>query len=73
MLHWEGFFLLQSPVLSPAFVGLQAELFVGDQSGAIHIWDLKNDQTEQYVCIVGLRACVCVLVMCVLYTVFPRR
>ncbi|XP_067935101.1 target of rapamycin complex subunit lst8-like [Watersipora subatra] len=27
----------------------QAELFVGDQSGAIHIWDLKSERTEQYV------------------------
>ncbi len=28
---------------------LQGELFVGDQSGAIHIWDLKTDNNEQLV------------------------
>ena len=27
----------------------QGELFVGDQSGAIHIWDLKTDHNEQLV------------------------
>lgn len=28
---------------------LQAELIVGDQSGAIHIWDLKTDHNEQLI------------------------
>lgn len=27
----------------------QAELIVGDQSGVIHIWDLKTDQNEQLI------------------------
>ena len=27
----------------------QAELIVGDQSGAIHIWDLKTDHNEQLI------------------------
>lgn len=28
---------------------MQAELIVGDQSGAIHIWDLKTDHNEQLI------------------------
>lgn len=32
-----------------AAVFLQAELIVGDQSGAIHIWDLKTDHNEQLI------------------------
>lgn len=28
---------------------LQAELIVGDQSGVIHIWDLKTDHNEQLI------------------------
>lgn len=31
------------------FPALQAELIVGDQSGAIHIWDLKTDHNEQLI------------------------
>jgi WD40 repeat protein len=31
----------------------QAELVVGDQSGVIHLWDLKTDHNEQLV-----RSCV---------------
>lgn len=27
----------------------QAELIVGDQSGVIHIWDLKTDHNEQLI------------------------
>mgnify|MGYP001796551336 FL=1 len=34
----------------------QAELFVGDNDGAIHIWDLKTDKTEQYVSVYSQRA-----------------
>lgn len=28
---------------------LKAELIVGDQSGVIHIWDLKTDHNEQLI------------------------
>jgi len=28
----------------------QAELIVGDQSGVIHLWDLRSDHNEQLVC-----------------------
>lgn len=28
---------------------VQAELIVGDQSGVIHIWDLKTDHNEQLI------------------------
>lgn len=34
---------------APGCVSLQAELIVGDQSGAIHIWDLKTDHNEQLI------------------------
>ena len=27
----------------------QAELIVGDQSGVIHLWDLRSDHNEQLV------------------------
>lgn len=30
-------------------VRVQAELIVGDQSGVIHIWDLKTDHNEQLI------------------------
>lgn len=30
-------------------VCFQAELIVGDQSGVIHIWDLKTDHNEQLI------------------------
>lgn len=30
-------------------VCVQAELIVGDQSGVIHIWDLKTDHNEQLI------------------------
>ena len=36
-------------VTSCEFPVLPAELLVGDQAGAIHIWDLKTDHNEQRV------------------------
>ena len=41
------FYLLMSICL--CFLLLQGELFIGDQSGSIHIWDLKTDNNEQFV------------------------
>lgn len=38
-----------SPQRHEAAAVLQAELIVGDQSGAIHIWDLKTDHNEQLI------------------------
>lgn len=32
-----------------SIVHVQAELIVGDQSGVIHIWDLKTDHNEQLI------------------------
>ena len=29
---------------------LQVEMFIGDQNGVIHIWDLRTDNNEQLVC-----------------------
>ncbi|XP_059340318.1 target of rapamycin complex subunit LST8 isoform X1 [Ammospiza nelsoni] len=37
------------PAPQPEPCALQAELIVGDQSGAIHIWDLKTDHNEQLI------------------------
>lgn len=37
------------PCLTSPTPALQAELIVGDQSGAIHIWDLKTDHNEQLI------------------------
>lgn len=31
------------------FCSSKAELIVGDQSGVIHIWDLKTDHNEQLI------------------------
>ena len=37
-------------LMNRCFVKLfQGELIVGDQSGAIHMWDLKTDHNEQLV------------------------
>lgn len=44
-----GCCLWGSPQRDKAAVFLQAELIVGDQSGAIHIWDLKTDHNEQLI------------------------
>lgn len=41
--------LLLQCLESCGHVSLQAELIVGDQSGAIHIWDLKTDHNEQLI------------------------
>lgn len=36
-------------VFVKSIVCVQAELIVGDQSGVIHIWDLKTDHNEQLI------------------------
>ena len=35
-------------LLSMLFL-FQGELFIGDQNGSIHVWDLKTDNNEQVV------------------------
>lgn len=40
-------FQVNSPVNCVALHPNQGELFVGDQTGIIHIWDLKTDRNEQ--------------------------
>lgn len=47
--HGLGISLRGSSRRDKAAVFLQAELIVGDQSGAIHIWDLKTDHNEQLI------------------------
>lgn len=40
---------VRAPVTCICLHPNQAELFVGDQSGVIHRWDLKNDHIKQLV------------------------
>lgn len=43
-------FLLFAPKSKQSVLRVfQAELIVGDQSGVIHIWDLKTDHNEQLI------------------------
>ncbi|ESP03913.1 hypothetical protein LOTGIDRAFT_212084 [Lottia gigantea] len=42
-------FQVHSPVTCVCLHPNQAELFVGDQGGSIHIWDLKTDKNERLV------------------------
>lgn len=42
-------FMVNAPVNCVCLHPNQGELFVGDQSGAIHIWDLKTDHNEQLI------------------------
>lgn len=42
-------FQVNAPINCVCLHPNQAELIVGDQSGAIHIWDLKTDHNEQLI------------------------
>ena len=53
MLHQMGIKRYYVYPLSSILFCFQGELFVGDQSGAIHIWDLKTDHNEQLVRIIA--------------------
>ena len=53
MSHQIGIKLYYENPLSSVLFCFQGELFVGDQSGAIHIWDLKTDHNEQLVKIIA--------------------
>lgn len=44
-------FQVTAPVNCVCLHPNQAELIVGDQSGVIHLWDLRSDHNEQLVCI----------------------
>jgi len=48
-------FQVSAPVNCVCLHPNQAELIVGDQSGIIHIWDLKTDHNEQLVCMKSVR------------------
>lgn len=43
-------FQVSAPVNCVCLHPNQAELIVGDQSGVIHLWDLRSDHNEQLVC-----------------------
>lgn len=43
-------FQVTAPVNCVCLHPNQAELIVGDQSGVIHLWDLRSDHNEQLVC-----------------------
>lgn len=42
-------FQVSAPVNCVCLHPNQAELIVGDQSGVIHLWDLRSDHNEQLV------------------------
>ncbi|XP_018027955.1 target of rapamycin complex subunit lst8 [Hyalella azteca] len=42
-------FQIDSPVLCATLHPNQAQLFIGDQSGIIHIWDVKTKHSEQLI------------------------
>ncbi|KAG8557451.1 hypothetical protein GDO81_016636 [Engystomops pustulosus] len=48
-LQCQRIFQVNAPINCVFLHPNQAELIVGDQSGAIHIWDLKTDQNEQLI------------------------
>jgi len=48
-LQCQRIFQVNAPVNTVCLHPNQGELFVGDQSGAIHIWDLKTDHNEQLI------------------------
>ena len=51
-LHVSRIFQVGAPVNCACLHPNQAELFVGDQAGVIHIWDVKTEHNEQ---LVGLK------------------
>lgn len=48
-------FQVTAPVNCVCLHPNQAELIVGDQSGVIHLWDLRSDHNEQLVCYLFLK------------------
>uniref|UniRef100_A0A2P2I9Y1 Target of rapamycin complex subunit lst8 n=1 Tax=Hirondellea gigas TaxID=1518452 RepID=A0A2P2I9Y1_9CRUS len=46
-------FQISSPVLCASLHPNQAQLYIGDQSGVIHIWDVKTEHNEQLIPEVG--------------------
>jgi len=46
-LQCQRIFQVNSPVHSIALHPNQAEMFIGDQNGVIHVWDLKTDNSVQ--------------------------
>ncbi|XP_042888514.1 target of rapamycin complex subunit lst8-like [Penaeus japonicus] len=48
-LHVSRIFQVSAPVNCACLHPNQAELFVGDQSGVIHIWDVKTEHNEQLI------------------------
>ncbi|XP_039291959.1 target of rapamycin complex subunit lst8-like [Nilaparvata lugens] len=49
-LQCQRLFQVSAPVNCVCLHPNQAEVIVGDQSGIIHVWDLKTDHNEQLVC-----------------------
>lgn len=48
-LQCQRIFQVSAPVNCVCLHPNQAELIVGDQSGVIHLWDLRTDHNEQLV------------------------
>lgn len=48
------YFVVPAPVTSVLLHPNQGEMFIGDQSGIIHRWDMRTDHSEQLVRIIFL-------------------
>jgi len=48
-LQCQRLFQMKAPVNTVCLHPNQGELFIGDQSGALHIWDIKSDKNEKMV------------------------
>ena len=46
-LQCQRLFQMKSPVNCVCLHPNQGELFIGDQSGALHIWDIKSEKSEK--------------------------
>ena len=53
-LQCQHMFQVGAPVTSVVLHPNQTQLIVGDQSGAINMWDLKTDHNEQLIPDTGL-------------------
>lgn len=50
-LQCQRIFQTNAPITSICLHPNQGELILGDQSGLLHLWDLKTDHNEQLVCL----------------------
>lgn len=53
-LQCQRIFQTNAPITSICLHPNQGELILGDQSGLLHLWDLKTDHNEQLVSVLNL-------------------